>query len=393
MERVIFDLLCSQPIGDVKYHGGGEYTKTVFSYFTKHYGTNTHIEACFNQHVFIDDWLMEIINDYHVKVVHVNNVDEINTYLQSLDASDSIRFFAGMVYAYKNVSFPPNVFSIGTCHGLRAIEKPIDRYQKYYYRYSDHKLVDNLKELVKRHMPHYSMKRYKYIYGSSIEKFKVVVTDSNHSAYSIKVNFPDIAFKKRIIPLYPMTQLLKVDENNNKLEQEKYIMIISANRWVKNSYRAVQSIDLLYSAKLIDGLSTKVYGNLPEKLRKKVVNKDKFCFYDYVSSDELETAYARCEVLFYPTLNEGFGNVPMEAMKYGKTCVVSAVCSLPEVYGNTVYYCNPYDIMEMANRILQAIDCKKDVSLMRQRIAEISDRQSKDMEYLCKLIINEENAK
>ncbi len=80
----------------------------------------------------------------------------------------------------------------------------------------------------------------------------------------------------------------------------------------------------------------------------------------------------------------------MEAMKYGKTCVISAICSLPEVYGESVYYCNPYDIMEIQNRILQAIENKISLDCIKQRLDYLNNRQKIDMVRLCNMISGEE---
>ena len=113
-----------------------------------------------------------------------------------------------------------------------------------------------------------------------------------------------------------------------------------------------------------------------------------FDFYGYVPGDELERAYANCEVFFYPTLNEGFGSPPLEAMKYSKTCIISAVCSLPEIYGAAVYYCNPYDIMEMKNRLLQAIDNKIPVELVISQHNIIREKQNADLRELCEIILS-----
>ena len=137
----------------------------------------------------------------------------------------------------------------------------------------------------------------------------------------------------------------------------------------------------------LKGIKTKIYGNLPLRIRKKIKYIDNFMFFDYVSSEELEQAYQSCSVFFYPTLNEGFGLPPFEAMKYGRTCVVSAVCSLPEIYGDAVYYCNPYDLLEMENRILNAVEKPIREEHLKEIIDKIQSKQNQDIAKLCKLLM------
>ena len=57
----LFDLSCAQPSGTIKYHGGGEYTKTVFGKFVDVYSSE-NIIVCYNEQKYLDDWVKIIIN-------------------------------------------------------------------------------------------------------------------------------------------------------------------------------------------------------------------------------------------------------------------------------------------------------------------------------------------
>lgn len=381
MSTIVFDLLCSQPVGDIKFHGGGEYVKTVFKAFAAQYAGDSRVCICYDKNKFIDDWIISLIEEKGFHSFYVENSDDIVEVIKDLCVTDKVRFFAGLSYSYDKVSFPESVVKIGTCHGLRAIEKQYDKYTLMYYRG-----LPWIRELTKLIINKQMYQRYYKQYLSAIRNFDIVITDSYHSAYSIKIHYPKEINRKDLHVFYPLTQMTMQPERTEYDQQEKYIMLISANRWIKNSYRAIQAIDGLYEKNLLSGVKTRIYGALPANIKKKIKHPENFCFFDYVSSDELEQAYRDCDVFFYPTLNEGFGNVPMEAMKYGKTCVISAICSLPEVYGDVVYYCNPYDIMEMQNRLLQAIANKKDTAAIERRLAQLLERQLGDMDKLCNLI-------
>lgn len=378
---IVFDLLCSQPIGETKFHGGGEYIKTVFRAFAECYQGTGKVVVCFDTAKFLDDWILNLIEEKAFTVTQTETYEQVVIALERLSKEGQVRFFAGLSYMYDGFTFPSDVVTIGTCHGLRAIEKQTDRHILQYY-----KSVPLVKEIVKLGLRNIMYKKYYRQYENSIKNFDVVITDSNHSAYSIQLNYPELMKNKNLHIFYPLTQMAMQPERAECDQPEKYIMLISANRWIKNSYRAIQAIDGLYEKELLSGVKTRIYGALPANIKKKIKHPENFCFFDYVSSDELEQAYRDCDVFFYPTLNEGFGNVPMEAMKYGKTCVISAICSLPEVYGDVVYYCNPYDIMEMQNRLLQAIANKKDTAAIERRLAQLLERQLGDMDKLCNLI-------
>lgn len=71
-------------------------------------------------------------------------------------------------------------------------------------------------------------------------------------------------------------------------------------------------------------------------------------FLDYVLSDELPCLYAGADVFVFPSLYEGFGLPPLEAMACGTPVIVSNVSSLPEVVGDAALMVDPYDIEGMA---------------------------------------------
>ncbi len=383
MKYIVIDLYSAQPIGKTIYHGGGEYIKTIFRAFSdKYYNkANEMIIVCYETNKFLDDWILRTIKEKNFCIKNVCSLSEIINWVNEFAQNGDVRFFSGLPYHYDKFNFPQNVISIGTLHGLRSVEKQTDKYLLKYYRGKG-----LLKEIVKKILKKPLFEKYYSVYENTINNFDVIITDSIHSAYSIRINYPNIIKNKKIEVFYPITQ--KITSFCNQYDNEdKYIMLISADRWIKNSYRGLKAIDELFSKQYLSGYSVRVYGNAPKRIRDSIKNKEHFIFYEYVSSEELEKAYRKCDILFYPTLNEGFGNVPMEAMKYGKTCVVSSVCSLPEIYKDTVYWCNPYDVMEMENRIMQAVENKIDTRKIFDRLEQLYFRQNKDMDKLLDLII------
>ena len=132
-----------------------------------------------------------------------------------------------------------------------------------------------------------------------------------------------------------------------------------------------------------------IVGRLPTKVSKLIKHKENYIFFDYVQTSELESLYYNCDFFIYPSLNEGFGMPPLEAMRYGKTCIVSAVCSLPEVCGDGVIYVNPYDIKEIENRILKAANEKISVEKVKNAFNRTYEKQKNDLIDICKFILQD----
>jgi glycosyltransferase involved in cell wall biosynthesis len=68
---------------------------------------------------------------------------------------------------------------------------------------------------------------------------------------------------------------------------------------------------------------------------------DLFRFIGYVADDELPVLYAASRALLYPSLHEGFGLPPLEAMACGTPVVASNRASLPEVVGDAAFVFDP----------------------------------------------------
>lgn len=65
--------------------------------------------------------------------------------------------------------------------------------------------------------------------------------------------------------------------------------------------------------------------------------------FDHVPSNDLRYLYAGAHCFVFPSLYEGFGLPPLEAMTFGVPVVTANVSSLPEVCGDAALYVDPYD--------------------------------------------------
>src|SRR5713226_196565 len=77
-------------------------------------------------------------------------------------------------------------------------------------------------------------------------------------------------------------------------------------------------------------------------------------FLGFVPIEVLRIFYDAAKVFVFPSLYEGFGLPPLEAMAHGTPVVTSNTSSLPEVTGNAAVLVNPENIFEMM-RALQRV--------------------------------------
>ncbi len=78
-------------------------------------------------------------------------------------------------------------------------------------------------------------------------------------------------------------------------------------------------------------------------------------FLGFVPIEVLRTFYDQAKIFVFPSLYEGFGLPPLEAMAHGTPVVTSNVSSLPEVVGNAAVLVHPensFEIMRALHRVL-----------------------------------------
>ncbi len=104
--------------------------------------------------------------------------------------------------------------------------------------------------------------------------------------------------------------------------------------------------------------------NLEKELKslvknEKLIEDKEIIFTSYVSDEEMRMMYNLCKLFVFPSLGEGFGLTPLEAMKCGATVITSNSTSLPEVVGLEEAMFDPTSIESISNKINDVLTDKK----------------------------------
>jgi len=100
-------------------------------------------------------------------------------------------------------------------------------------------------------------------------------------------------------------------------------------------------------------------------------------FMGFVPIEMLRVFYDAAKVFVFPSLYEGFGLPPLEAMAHGTPVVTSNTSSLPEVVGNAAVLVNPENVFEIMRAVQRVL---LDQSL-RDRIKQRSYEQTKKFSW------------
>jgi len=146
---------------------------------------------------------------------------------------------------------------------------------------------------------------------------------------------------------------------------DPFLLYVGSARPQKNLPRLIEAFAVL-KGELRDH---RTFGNLklliigdelsehPE-LRRSVIRtrmQDDVRFLGFVPVEILRVFYQAAEVFVFPSLHEGFGLPPLEAMALGTPVVTSNVSSLPEVVGDAAVLVAPENVFEIARGVQRAL--------------------------------------
>ncbi len=141
---------------------------------------------------------------------------------------------------------------------------------------------------------------------------------------------------------------------------DKYFLFVGNVKPHKNLFTLLNALQLILERK--NKIKLVVVGEIKklitsDKKSLKLLNennllKDNVIFTGFIEKEELVQLYKNAAALVFPSLYEGFGIPPVEAMACGCPVISSDAASLPEVCDDAVLYINPHDIKDIAEKML-----------------------------------------
>jgi glycosyltransferase involved in cell wall biosynthesis len=175
----------------------------------------------------------------------------------------------------------------------------------------------------------------------------------------------DRSLCKKIKVIHPAAEELfgrivnktKIEETKAKFSSEgKLILYAGTIRPHKNLIRLIKALDLLICDKnlqcyLVIGGGKETDLLFLKKMTKKLGVSKYVFFTGGLTDSELVALMNSADVFVFPSLEEGFGLPPLEAMACGVPVIASHVSSLPEVVGDAALLVDPYDEQKIASAI------------------------------------------
>ncbi|TQQ83366.1 glycosyltransferase family 1 protein [Halonotius terrestris] len=148
---------------------------------------------------------------------------------------------------------------------------------------------------------------------------------------------------------------------------KRYILYVGSVNYRKNISRAIEAFTRFandsaaeYKFVLVGPRNKSIFNKL------NISEDDRIVSLGFLSQPELKFVYTNAAVLLYPSLYEGFGLPPLEAMACGTPVIVSNTTSFPEIIGDAGEQVDPHDVDSIAS----GIDAVLSDSHYRQQLIE-----------------------
>ena len=212
---------------------------------------------------------------------------------------------------------------------------------------------------------------YKIMYTVLGKRLGTIFTVSNFSRDELHKYF-NIDKEKIHITYNGVEHLQAIYPDNRILDKvpKNYVLAVSSQNPTKNFKLIIEAARQMSKVQFViaGGMNTKVFN---EKMKSTLSNVH---YVGYVSDEELVSLYHNARVFVYPSLYEGFGIPPLEAMLNGSRVIVSKEASLPEICGKYAIYCDAYNCNDLIKKIQDCIDCINVSS--NKMVAKIKEKYS-----------------
>jgi len=213
-------------------------------------------------------------------------------------------------------------------------------------------------------------KWYNFLLPKNAKNSKKIITVSNHAKQDLH-DCLNIQLDKFEVVYNSVDEKFK-DLTVTETNKQKYILSVSSldpRKNFDNLIKAYLSLENTEYDLVIVGAESKSFPK--HQLFETISNNNKIKFTGYVNDDELIKYYKEASLFIYPSLYEGFGIPPLEAMACGTPVIASNNSSIPEVCDNAAVYVDATNYLDIAEKINLVLN---DNNLQKSLIAKGYER-------------------
>jgi glycosyltransferase involved in cell wall biosynthesis len=194
---------------------------------------------------------------------------------------------------------------------------------------------------------------YRWLVPKNLRRADAIITVSQASKEEIERHYPDAKGKIQVIYSGLSGRFSPLPER----EKNNMILYVGSLNIRKNFISLIRAFEALPES--LDCRLTVVGGfsdhfELPTEVQRVLQcarENPKIAFLSNLLPEELREQYAAAKLFVFPSLYEGFGFPPLEAMASGTPVIVSERSAMPEICADAALYVDPLDSEDIARKI------------------------------------------
>lgn len=228
------------------------------------------------------------------------------------------------------------VHDIATMEGAETDSRP---YRAAYYKWLFHRLLPRVSGILT--VSEFTRQRLIDVFGLNPQNIHVTHLGVDHSRFTPPASSQVDALKSCMNITGPYILFLGALSARKNMAR-----LVEAWRAAQSSIPAEMQLVIAGGAGIASAFDGQSLPLLPPRV--KLLGR--------IDDQDLPTLLGGATAFVFPSLYEGFGLPPLEAMACGTPCIVSNITSMPEVTGTAALHVDPYDVNAIGAAIVRLLN-------------------------------------
>jgi len=193
-----------------------------------------------------------------------------------------------------------------------------DRFTRFYSRLQYRFIACLAKTIIT--VSEYSKNEISKTFNIDPSRINVIYNGADH--------IRDVDYDESIFEQFPMLEKKRYYFSLGSLSKRKNI------KWIlEYATKHPESIFAISGTSLSTVKVNELDGGIPKNI----------ILLGYLDDSKVKALMTQCKAFIHPAYYEGFGIPPLEALSCGAQIIIAKAASLPEIYGNTAHYIDPFN--------------------------------------------------
>jgi glycosyltransferase involved in cell wall biosynthesis len=203
---------------------------------------------------------------------------------------------------------------------------------------------------------------FNFFLRRSVRHSKYIICISKTVQSELVHYFGNVRNKTSVIYEFINDKFVSNTLSKDSLVNSLYILFVGNRKKHKNIGTLIKAFDRIKQIiphKLVIAGTKDAGEDEVDLLKNELQLQDRIIEFLSPDDDTIINLYANADLFVFPSLFEGFGLPPLEAVALNTPVIMSDIPILKEIFGASGYYFDPLDLQNMADKILEVLTNKE----------------------------------